>query len=367
MKKENIELDYDNVLDLKLIEKVGSPFEYTASILGTDKIAKDLKILVIRLESCAELYALNNSVTYVTDNKEKYDKFLTTVNHEKFGSDDSAILFNAWKNIDKLLEENNMKFDVCIMNPPYDGSLHLKILSKVIGYCDKVVNISPITWAAKHNRWKAAFQKYKNTNICRPADIEILDHRTSNDLFGLGNQIEKLAIYFYDKGVSHALDLAKYGFEKNEYSIFDKILSIKPGKLIWRNGINIVEPINHDISKKYICPVNVWHGGKTIADACIGTSNNIARGKIQFQAEFRTERELDNFNGFFKTKLLAWFHKNILIPSDNKIHMCMFVMSDYTHPWTDKDLCDYFGITGYISDTEAESGSEWETILNSFK
>ena len=118
-----IEIEYDPILDLKFIEKVGSPFNCDFLIIGTGKSVKpikDKKILVIRLEGLAELYALNNSVTYITDNKEKYDKFLNKVNDEKFGSDDSAILFDDWKNIDKLLEENNMKFDIIIGNPPYN-------------------------------------------------------------------------------------------------------------------------------------------------------------------------------------------------------------------------------------------------------
>lgn len=42
-------------------------------------------------------------------------------------------------------------------------------------------------------------------------------------------------------------------------------------------------------------------------------------------------------------------------------------LNDYSEPWTDKRLCEFFNITGYISDTEAEPGSEWETILNSVK
>ena len=40
---------------------------------------------------------------------------------------------------------------------------------------------------------------------------------------------------------------------------------------------------------------------------------------------------------------------------------------DYTKPWTNARFCEYFGITGFISDTEAESGSEWETILETMK
>src|SRR5574344_2463190 len=46
--------------------------------------------------------------------------------------------------IKKYLEKNKMpKFDVAIMNPPYDGNLHLKILEKVIPIAEKVVNVSP--------------------------------------------------------------------------------------------------------------------------------------------------------------------------------------------------------------------------------
>ena len=41
-----------------------------------------------------------------------------------------------------------LKFDKIIMNPPYDGSLHLKILSAVIAEEPdaEIVNLSPIRW-----------------------------------------------------------------------------------------------------------------------------------------------------------------------------------------------------------------------------
>ena len=36
-----------------------------------------------------------------------------------------------------------MRFDKIIMNPPYDRSLHLKILRQVMNKADEVVNLSP--------------------------------------------------------------------------------------------------------------------------------------------------------------------------------------------------------------------------------
>ena len=37
-------------------------------------------------------------------------------------------------------------FDICLMNPPYSGTLHLQFLDKVIGICDKVISIEPANW-----------------------------------------------------------------------------------------------------------------------------------------------------------------------------------------------------------------------------
>ena len=39
-----------------------------------------------------------------------------------------------------------MKFDICLMNPPYSRSLHLKFLEKTIKIADKVVSIQPTRW-----------------------------------------------------------------------------------------------------------------------------------------------------------------------------------------------------------------------------
>ena len=38
------------------------------------------------------------------------------------------------------------KFDVAIMNPPYDGSLHLEIMEHVIPNSKEVIDISPVRW-----------------------------------------------------------------------------------------------------------------------------------------------------------------------------------------------------------------------------
>ena len=92
------------------------------------------------------------------------------------------------------------------MNPPYKRNLHLKILEAVIPIADKVVNISPCTWFAKHNRWKTTFTKYNASIVGKPCNITYIEHREANDVFNLGNQIERLAIMLYDNNNTAKID-----------------------------------------------------------------------------------------------------------------------------------------------------------------
>lgn len=267
--------------------------------------------------------------------------FINTTDDKK-----DLTLFNEEGEIGKM-----PRFDVAIMNPPYGGTLHLDILEKIIPLSSKLISISPDTWCAKHNRWKNIFQNYKNSAVAEPVEYEHIEHREANDLFGLGNQIESLGIMVYDEANDNKIDLTKFGFSNKEFNLYNKIMSDKEGKLIWRNRINIVEPSNS--TKKFIQPVNIWHGGDTCYEATIGESRNHKKGKIQWQAEFDTKNELQNFQNSFKTKFMEWYYKFIVIPSDCKLHMSMFVMDDYTKPWTDKRFCNFFGI----------SEEEWNYML----
>ena len=280
----------------------------------------------------ADREANNNLLKHFYEEGEQFT-YINTSDDEK-----DLTLFNEKGEIGKM-----PRFDVVVMNPPYDGTLHLDILEKVIPLSDKLINISPDTWCAKHNRWKNIFQNYKNSAVAEPVEYEHIEHREANDLFGLGNQIESLGIMVYDEANDNKIDLTKFGFSKKEFNLYNKIMSDKEGKLIWRNRINIVEPSNS--TKKFIQPVNIWHGGDTCYEAAIGESRNHKKGKIQWQAEFDTKNELQNFQNSFKTKFMEWYYKFIVIPSDCKLHMSMFVMDDYTKPWTDKRFCKFFGIT----------------------
>jgi len=52
---------------------------------------------------------------------------------------------------DMTKENKGKKFDICLMNPPYGGTLHLKFLEKVIDISKNVISIQPIIWLFGQN------------------------------------------------------------------------------------------------------------------------------------------------------------------------------------------------------------------------
>ena len=57
------------------------------------------------------------------------------------------------------------KFDICLMNPPYDRGLHLKFLEKCIEIGEKVVSVQPATFlinTRKDGKAKTQYIPLKN-------------------------------------------------------------------------------------------------------------------------------------------------------------------------------------------------------------
>lgn len=326
----------------------------------------DRTILVIRDFISAKYYARKNKVIYLTDNIELYEKFKNAVNNDLCGHDDDCILINNWKNklqfnIYKMLEKFNMpKFDVVIMNPPYDKNLHLKIIDKIIPVADIVVNISPSTWAAKHNinQPKGKYREIFNNKI---EEFIFIPHRQMNDIFGLGNAIEDGAIIVFKDGGK--FDIMNYGFSSNiEKSLFMKIKTVGNKDLLSlrQTGVGTKK---YNINDVICSPVYQWHTGKDCYDAVIKQKPKIMEDAIIFNSI----NEKQNFENSLKTTFMNWFHKAFIIPGDNKIVAYMFIMKDYTQPWTNERFCNFFNITGFIDDEHAEPNSEWEIILNTMK
>lgn len=241
---------------------------------------------------------------------------------------------------------NNMKFDLIIMNPPYDGNLHLKIFEEAINHLSKdgvCTNLSPTPWLAKSNI-NRPMAKYRSKFNGKIKNIEIIDHNTANILFGTGNAIEELGIYAVKNNNSKSVDLMNYGFTSMvEKSLYDKIGKISADKcLTFSKCISQGKGSQGGSAiRDYEVNVYTWHGGKTCKEAVIRTDDK----KRSFVLYFNSQQERDNFINSLDTTFMNWYYQQFIVPGDYKIRNYMFVMDDYSQPWTDERFYKFFNLT----------------------
>ena len=332
---------------------------------------KNEKILVVRDIYTACYLSINNEVTFVSDDSEAISMFVNTVIvNPEFGTNDSYVFVNEntnteWLNtIDWVVK--NMKFDVAIMNPPYDGNLHLKILEKVIPIADKVVNISPIRWLqdplAKYKPKKDNLpEKYKNILFALES-LTIIPASDANKLFNIN--WGDLGIYVIDKNCKNPYQIIEHPGVK----IVDKIQFNKSCSLrdVMRNEKGIYFcPITHAMRA-----VNCAHGYTILFTdngpyAKSGWTKDA--GNNYHFINLNSKNEVDNFKKYVTTKSVRFICKLVALGGMGGQNNLIPYMPDYTQPWTDKRFCEYFGITGYIDDDHAEPDSEWEIILKTME
>ena len=355
---------------------------------------KNKRILVIHSYECAYMASINNSVVYVTNDKEKYKKFAdNVVNSIQFGNDDSCLLIksNQWLDLIEILnkEENMPKFDIAIMNPPYDGNLHLKILEKIIPVADKVINISPVQWLqnpfaidnknSDYNRFKNTILKYiknisylpleKMAEIFNGIDVSggiyTIDNEGGYDVNNIQSKfLNKLKSIKYEKIINHIETDKIDGWRVRcggnsagkKASTRQSAESVKLGK------INYVHHILNRIYNNGYTKNGIFWSEDRLPGA--GNKKKPIGTPIPSSIKFKTEKEALEFIKFTKLKIIQFL---CLECSNNNIS------KDKLMPWfsnfnkTNKDLCKFFNVDGYIDDDHAEPGSEWETILNTMK
>ena len=336
---------------------------------------KDKSVLVIRDLFTAMHASIDNSVTFVTDDKEAYELFSkNVVSNDEFGNDDIAIIIdteinkNAWKDFIKELS-NMPKFDIAIMNPPYDGNLHLKILEKVIPVADKVVNISPANQFFAAKRLLKEYPLIQKSKVLKNniVNIELIAPEIASNTFAAAFA-GPLMILTYDVNCKQSLNYMDYNIvPHNLRSVFDKTIRACNDKIL----PNLYDEIVKNTNKQFILPCPEVHGNQGKADWAEITSSNYARAlkakqRWNWHLSFDTEEERKNCYDAWHTRFHQFIHS--LIKADNfNYYGSLPWLSDYTQPWTDKRFCAYFGITGYIDDEHAVPNSEWEIILNTMK
>ena len=356
---------------------------------------KNEKILVVRDIYTACYLSINNEVTFASDDSEAISMFVNTVIvNPEFGTNDSYVFVNEntnteWLNtIDWVVK--NMKFDVAIMNPPYDGNLHLKILEKVIPIADKVVNISPVSQLVncvntfkdgkndakkyfagigKHLKScgkifsiEEALQIFTGARITNPLAIQVYEISYNSieecERVNSHNGMKAIVKKVYD--YSHDVDNIENHLESNKKDGY----RVKFGR-IGGGTWTAFRPHTLDAFKEVIYD-GLLTDGRPHWQMCSVNQYTKKTEELPESLPFTTKAEAQNFIDSYNTKFLktclGFLHVDMHIHPEYLPYM-----PDYTQPWTDKRFCEYFEITGYIDDEHAEPDSEWETILNTMK
>lgn len=273
--------------------------------------------------------------------------------------------------VPKMDEGECMKFDCIVMNPPYDRGLYVSIIAIALKYCNKLVSINPA-----HQ-----FIEYKNLIQLKPIvtknkqvlehikSFELLDASENNKIFIDAAIDNQLCVILYDNTNSYGLNYKDFNQIKESWrSIFYKTVY----RIAKKQLHDLYSEILKFTEKTYKLPIPRVHGHVNCKDWTEVTTPVYERcisSKLtnDWHVSFETEQERKNcFDVWHNSKIHNFIHYMVKDCIFNELSVLPWLV-DYTHPWTDKRLCEYFNITGYISDTEAEPGSEWETILNSVK
>ena len=334
--------------ELSINKNAKEVYEFYISV-KPPKEFKNKTVLVLECEN----------VKYIED-VNKYAKKLCVID-----STYNCLSGEVFENINKLviqiksfLKENGMtKFNCCIMNPPYNGNLHLQILEKVIPMADEVVNISPVRWLqdplAKYKK-NSDYIKYEESISKKIDSCEIIKSDIANKLFDIS--FGDLGIYKISKGGFN------YNFAQNN-SLVNKFISkndITFMDVATKEGYRGKYKSNHfGIINSHYGDTSVW-----IKDSfeLFTTKRETNTNKVLF---FNNNEEVKNCFCFLNLKVMRYFAK--IIRKNQRVPWQFVPYLDYSKPWTDKRFCEYFGITGYIDDGHAEPDSEWETILNTMK
>ena len=372
LKKE----DFEKAETILLVnEKYGEFFKYIAEHFGKT-IAKKCRIVpsseigVMLTKKLLNSFGLNNYINNI---------ILDIGDVDENGQYDVKDFLELMKNKEELEKKTGVKkFDICLMNPPYDKNLHLKFLEKVINICNKVVSIQPTPWIqdpVAFTKHSSTYNKYKESIINHIEEIEIIPTLDAVKLFGAGFNAD-VGIYKCSKSHTDGCELPI----KINKSILNKVLN--NGHFLsdvlehdkrdgWRIQITELQPNMAQGGKLYsygwYCQFCIYNhlrstiykdgykDGKDWTKFNSGIKKEEGKG-FPDSIKFDTEQEAINFENSLKTLFYEYLVYTIKMNQHTPFKYLPW-MIDYKKPWTNERFREYFKITD----------DEWSDVVETMK
>ena len=257
-----------------------------------------------------------------------------------------------------ILKENNGKKFITLCNPPYNGSIELKFLEKLINISDKVVSIQPIAWLEdpkNYDNKKSKVNKYTNSIIKYIKDAEWIKNPSKQ--FTIEANVD-IGIYVCDKnGGYDVTSLVWKKINKNDFELFNNSAEHFPKLEIFDENknetqafVNIKTFANQGRTTRYnIVASNTYkviYKGKLpngdVWNSKKYKSKSLSKDK-PYGIYFNSYKEAVNFYNSCLTECYKFIVSTFKHQGGIPLNYLPF-MGDYTQPWTNDRFFDFYNI-----------------------
>ena len=261
------------------------------------------------------------------------------------------------------------KFDICVMNPPYNQMLDMAFMKKSYELSDSVLCVHPSTWLIDE---KGIQKKFTSTKELVKDDLISIELFNGNGVFGISLFVP-CVITYVDKNLKHngvkcidrinGVELVYENIDQiNKFSNNDVYPKLKEKikKACKDNNLNKVAKTQED--KTYFVNLAQIRGNvKNTNKLGLGMDGDMLvedfytmvtkdldvslQGKQQ-PVSFNTINEANNFLKYIKTNFVRFclsVYKN-----NGNLHrgeLALIPFLDFTQEWTDEKLYEHFNLT----------------------